>query len=112
MHPAPTSTEPRSCRQRRLPHRVPDFAFDAETPPIWTPLHPELACIANAVSLMMPHVEPLIVRTGAQAPEDILAPKRIDEASLQRCAELGQALAAGLPGVDVIEPEVMKGISL
>ena len=40
--------------------------------------------------------EPLIVRTGAQAPEDILAPKRIDEASLQRCAELGQALAAGL----------------
>ncbi|MCW5612694.1 MAG: NAD(P)H-dependent oxidoreductase [Rubrivivax sp.] len=40
--------------------------------------------------------EPLIVRTAAQAPEDILAPKRIDEVSLRRCAELGQALAAGL----------------
>ncbi|KPU99525.1 flavodoxin [Variovorax paradoxus] len=40
--------------------------------------------------------EPLIVRTGAQTPEDILAPKRIDEAALRRCAELGQALAAGL----------------
>ncbi len=71
MHPAPTSTEPRSCRQRHLPHRVPDFAFDAETPPIWTPLHPELACIANAVSLMMPHVEPLIVRTVRAATREL-----------------------------------------
>ena len=40
--------------------------------------------------------EPLIVRTGAQTPEAILAPKRIAAASLQRCEELGQALAAGL----------------
>lgn len=39
---------------------------------------------------------PLIVRTGAQTPEAILAPKKIAAADLQRCEELGQALAAGL----------------
>lgn len=39
---------------------------------------------------------PLIVRTGAQTPEAILAPKSIAAADLQRCEELGQALAAGL----------------
>jgi multimeric flavodoxin WrbA len=40
--------------------------------------------------------EPLIVRTRAQSPEDILAPKTIAPDDLARCAELGQALAAGL----------------
>ena len=40
--------------------------------------------------------EPLILRTGAQTPEAILAPKTIPEEDLRRCAELGQALAAGL----------------
>jgi multimeric flavodoxin WrbA len=39
---------------------------------------------------------PLIVRTGAQTPEAILAPKSIAAADVQRCEELGQALAAGL----------------
>lgn len=39
---------------------------------------------------------PMIVRTGAQTPEAILAPKKIAAADLQRCEELGQALAAGL----------------
>lgn len=40
--------------------------------------------------------EPLIVRTGAQTPQAILAPKHIAPASLRQCADLGQALAAGL----------------
>ncbi|MBK6677313.1 MAG: flavodoxin family protein [Rhodocyclaceae bacterium] len=39
---------------------------------------------------------PLIVRTHAQTPESILAPKRIDAEDLARCAELGATLAAGL----------------
>jgi len=39
---------------------------------------------------------PLIVRTGAQTPEAILAPKKIAAADLQHCEQLGQALAAGL----------------
>lgn len=40
--------------------------------------------------------EPIIVNTAAQTPEAILAPKTIAEPELARCAELGQALAAGL----------------
>jgi hypothetical protein len=40
--------------------------------------------------------EPLIVCTHAQTPQAILAPKRLPDADLQRCAELGAALAGGL----------------
>ncbi|GAN81721.1 flavodoxin family protein [Acidocella aminolytica] len=40
--------------------------------------------------------EPLILRNGAQTPHAILAPKHWPAASLTRCEELGQALAAGL----------------
>ncbi|MEO7855124.1 MAG: NAD(P)H-dependent oxidoreductase [Rubrivivax sp.] len=39
---------------------------------------------------------PLIVCTHAQTPADILRAKHIDEADLQRCAEVGAALASGL----------------
>ena len=38
----------------------------------------------------------LIVCTHAQTPEAILAPKRIAFDQLERCRELGQALASGL----------------
>jgi NAD(P)H-dependent FMN reductase len=40
--------------------------------------------------------EPLIVNLGAQTPEAILAPKIVAPAELQRCRELGGALAEGL----------------
>lgn len=40
--------------------------------------------------------EPLIVNTRAQTPEEILAEKRLDPATLAKCAELGAALAHGL----------------
>lgn len=40
--------------------------------------------------------EPLIVCTHAQTPEAILAPKQISASELERCAALGQAMAAGL----------------
>lgn len=40
--------------------------------------------------------DPLIVCTRAQTPEQILAPKQIDEQSLARCEELGRTIAAGL----------------
>jgi len=40
--------------------------------------------------------DPLIVCTHAQTPETILAPKTIAAEELQRCRELGAALAAGL----------------
>ena len=39
---------------------------------------------------------PIIVGTNAQTAEAILAPKTIAGADLDRCRELGQALAAGL----------------
>jgi multimeric flavodoxin WrbA len=39
--------------------------------------------------------EPVLVITGAQTPEAILAPKRIADADLARAAELGATLAAG-----------------
>ncbi len=38
----------------------------------------------------------LIVRTHAQTPERILAPKQIGADDLARCAELGEGLAGGL----------------
>jgi multimeric flavodoxin WrbA len=40
--------------------------------------------------------DPIIVRTYAQAPETILAPKIISSADLDRCRDLGAALAGGL----------------
>lgn len=40
--------------------------------------------------------EPLIACTHAQTPEAIAAPKQLDRAVLDACANLGQALAAGL----------------
>ena len=40
--------------------------------------------------------DPLIVCTHAQTPETILAAKTIPQDELARCAELGEALAAGL----------------
>lgn len=55
----------------------------------------QIARIATGWRLKMV-AEPLIIRTGAQTPEDILAPKHISDADLARCAELGAMMAAGL----------------
>jgi multimeric flavodoxin WrbA len=40
--------------------------------------------------------EPMIVRNGAQTPQEILAPKIVEETELRPVRELGQAFAAGL----------------
>ncbi len=40
--------------------------------------------------------DPLIVRTRAQTPEAILAPKVIDACDLDRCHDVGAAMAGGL----------------
>ena len=45
---------------------------------------------------MRPIADPLIVCTRAQTPEAILAPKVIGAADLERCRELGAAVATGL----------------
>ena len=55
----------------------------------------QIARIAQGWRLK-PVQEALIVCTHAQTPERILAEKTIAEEDLQKCRELGQALAAGL----------------
>ncbi|WP_459617648.1 flavodoxin family protein [Bordetella sp. 2513F-2] len=45
---------------------------------------------------LRPAAPPLIVRSGAQTPEQILAPKRVAAEALARCEELGGLLAATL----------------
>ncbi len=45
---------------------------------------------------LKPIADPLIVCTHAQTPEAILQPKRIGEADLMRCRELGATLAGGV----------------
>lgn len=40
--------------------------------------------------------EPLIVNTKSQTPEEILAEKTISDAELDKCREIGAALAAGI----------------
>lgn len=45
---------------------------------------------------LKPVADPLIVCTHAQAPEAILAAKHLSDADLQRCHDLGAALASGL----------------
>lgn len=55
----------------------------------------QIARIATGWRLK-PIAEPLIVCTHAQTPETIAATKQIGADDLQRCRELGEALAAGL----------------
>jgi flavodoxin len=55
----------------------------------------QMARIATGWRLR-PIAEPLIVGTAAQTPEAILAPKHLSAGQLRPCADLGQALAAGL----------------
>jgi len=55
----------------------------------------QIARIATGWRLRMV-AEPVIVRTGAQTPEAILAPKRIGSADIGRCSDTGAALAGGL----------------
>lgn len=53
-----------------------DYPDDVD--PMWTPAMPEFACAANAVSLMMPVIEPYFVRTIAAASVDLDEPERTD----------------------------------
>jgi flavodoxin len=55
----------------------------------------QIARIATGWRLR-PVANPLIIRTGAQTPDAILARKKIAPPDLARCSELGAAMAAGL----------------
>lgn len=56
-------------KQRRV-----RFSFPSDLDPAWTPRHPEVAIAANSVSLLMPHVEPYVVRS-VRAVSDRLEPE-------------------------------------
>jgi uncharacterized protein len=45
-------------RERRV-----RFEYSTDLTPMWTPRFPELSAAANAVSLLMPHAEPYVVRS-------------------------------------------------
>jgi multimeric flavodoxin WrbA len=50
-----------------------------------------------AIGLRLKEIAPpMIVRNGAQTPEEILAPKHVPKIDLSRARELGAAIAAGL----------------
>lgn len=50
------------------------FEWPTDLDPDWTPGQPELACVANAVSLLMPHVEPYLVRAVRAVEPDLSEP--------------------------------------
>lgn len=64
---APTA----SARSRDLRVRRARFAFSPDRSAIWHPDLPELAIGANSVSLLMPHVEPYVVRSVRAALDDL-----------------------------------------
>lgn len=54
------------------------FEWPDDLDPDWTPLTPPLAPVANAVSLLMPHVEPYVVRTVRDELEHLDGPLRAE----------------------------------
>lgn len=60
----------RQCRQMamgRLQQRSVHFEYPADLGAGWHTTMPELACVANSVSLMMPYLEPFVVRAMREA---------------------------------------------
>lgn len=52
------------------------FAYPDDFDPYWHPLLPELAHAANAVSLLMPHVEPYVVASVRASLDELAEPLR------------------------------------
>ena len=59
-----------------LPARPLAFAYPDGTDPCWSRRLPELACAANAVSLLMPHLEPYVVKSVRAVLPDLDPPLR------------------------------------
>ncbi|MGI9610099.1 MAG: metal-dependent hydrolase, partial [Acidimicrobiia bacterium] len=54
---------PRAGEYHRIRNRNPKISFPEDYPLRWHSTIPEFACACNAVSLLMPHVEPFVVRS-------------------------------------------------
>ena len=76
--------------------RVPESEFKGEAPEDRLLLFFSTHDVTLTGWRLRPIAEPLIVCTHAQTPEAILAPKLIGPADIDRCTELGAAMAAGL----------------
>ena len=61
---------------RRLPARAIRFEYRSDMDVCWTPRFPELAMMANSVSLAMPYVEPYVIASTRAAAEHLDAPTR------------------------------------
>jgi predicted metal-dependent hydrolase len=87
--------------------RVPHLRLPEQLDTAWNPVFPEFAAAANAVSLLMPHVEPYVARS-VRSVQDRLDEPLADEArafvaqELQHQAQhrrLNQALVTATPGL-------------
>ena len=67
---------------------APRFEYPEDFDPRWNPPAPEFACVANSISLLMPHVEPLFVRTARAALD------RLDEPLRSRAEEFARQEAS------------------
>lgn len=56
-------TTPRVGEHQRIRTRNPELSFAEDYPLQWHRTIPEFACACNAVSLLMPHAEPFVVRS-------------------------------------------------
>ncbi|MEZ5343868.1 MAG: metal-dependent hydrolase [Acidimicrobiales bacterium] len=54
-----------------LPSRPTDFRYPDDFDPVWVRRLPELACVANAVSLLMPYAEPYVARSVTRVRDDL-----------------------------------------
>ncbi len=52
------------------------FEWPEDLEPDWSPQQPELSAVANAVSMLMPHVEPYVVRSVRAVLDDLDEPLR------------------------------------
>ena len=59
-----------------LPVRPARFEYPPDLDPVWNRRLPELSCAANALSLLMPHVEPYVVRSTRRTLDRLDGPLR------------------------------------
>jgi predicted metal-dependent hydrolase len=91
--------------------RVPELTLPDRIDTSWQPAFPEFAAAANAVSLLMPFVEPYVARTVRSVRSELSEPLRSDAAafvaqelqhqSQHRC--MNQRVVAGAPGTARVE---------
>jgi uncharacterized protein len=100
-----------SQRATPLAHRRIRFEYPEGLDPLWSRRFPEFACAANGLSLMMPHVEPYVVKS-VRAALDQLPPELAERTQAYLAQELAhhtqhhrfnELLRARYPGLARVE---------